>query len=107
MLRRVVPVFLLGTAAVLTLAGCGAHDSTGQLSVTVSSNAADHAYEVKVITATTGKVSEHQRVFPGGTANFAGVPLGGVTVKANELCPQKTTVKNGTVAAVTLTTTGC
>ena len=100
-------MFVLGTAAVLTLAGCGAHDSTGQVSVTVSSNAADHAYEVKVFTATTGKLSEHQRVFPGGTADFAGVPIGEVTVRAADLCPQKTTVSNGEVAKVTLTTTGC
>lgn len=102
-----VPVFVLGAAVVLTLAGCGAHDSTGQLSVTVSSNAADHPYEVKVFTATTGKLSEHQRVFPGGTADFAGVPLGDVTVRANELCPQRTTVAGDRVASVTLTTTGC
>lgn len=100
-------MLVLGVAAVLTLAGCGAHDSTGQVSVTVSANAADHAYEVKVFTAETGKLSEHQRVFPGGTADFAGVPLGEVTVRANELCPQKTTVSNGAVAKVTLTTTGC
>ena len=77
------------------------------MSVTVSSNAADHAYEVKVFTATTGKLSEHQRVFPGGTADFAGVPIGEVTVRAADLCPQKTTVSNGEVAKVTLTTTGC
>jgi len=99
-------VFVLGAAAVLTLAGCGAHDSTGQVAVTVSSNAADHPYEVKVF-ASTGKLSEHQRVFPGGTATFAGVPLGEVTVRANELCAQKTTVTNDEVASVTLTTTGC
>lgn len=106
MLRRVVPVFALGAAAVLTLAGCGAHDSTGQVSVTVSANAADHPYEVKVF-ASTGKLAEHQRVFPGGTASFAGVPLGEVTVRANQLCPRKTTVTNDHVAEVTLTTTGC
>ncbi|WP_133521216.1 hypothetical protein [Curtobacterium flaccumfaciens] len=106
MLRRVVPVLVLGVAAALTLAGCGAHDSTGQVSVTVSANAADHPYEVKVF-ASTGKLSEHQRVFPGGTADFAGVPLGEVTVRAADLCPQKTTVSNGEVATVTLTTTGC
>ena len=99
-------MFVVGIAAVLTLAGCGAHDSTGQVSVTVSGNAADHPYEVKVF-ASTGKLSEHQRVFPGGTANFAGVPLGEVTVRANELCPQKATVSNDEVASVTLTTTGC
>lgn len=100
-------MFALGAAAVLTLAGCGAHDSTGQVSVTVSSNAADHAYEVQVFTAGTGKLSEHQRVFPGGTADFAGVPLGTVRVRADDLCPQETTVTDGEVATVTLTTTGC
>ena len=96
----------LTAAAVLALTGCGEHDSTGQVSVTVSENAADHPYEVKVF-ASTGKLSEHQRVFPGGTASFAGVPLGRVTVRATDLCPQRTTVTNGSVATVTLTTTGC
>lgn len=100
-------MFVLGVAAVLTLTGCGAHDSTGQLSVTVSANAADHPYEVKVFTAETGKLSEHQRVFPGGTASFAGVPLGPVTVRAGDLCPERATVTDGSVAEVTLTTTGC
>jgi hypothetical protein len=99
-------VLVLGVAAALTLTGCGAHDSTGQIAVTVSADAAAHAYEVKVFAA-TGKLSEHQRVFPGGTASFAGVPLGKATVRANELCPQHTTVANGAVAKVTLTTTGC
>ena len=103
---RVVPATVIGVAALLALAGCGAHDSTGQVSVTVSSNTADHPYEVKVF-ASTGKLSEHQRVFPGGTADFAGVPLGKVTVRAGDLCPQTTKVSDGTVATVTLTTTGC
>ncbi|ROP74702.1 hypothetical protein [Curtobacterium sp. PhB115] len=106
MSRRLAPVLALGGAALLLLTGCGAHDSTGQVSVTVSSSAADHPYEVKVF-ASTGKLSEHQRVFPGGTADFAGVPLGEVTIRANELCTQQTTVTNERVATVTLTTTGC
>lgn len=106
MLHRVVPALVLGVAAALALTGCGAHDSTGQVSVTVSANAADHPYEVKVFAA-TGKLSEHQRVFPGGTADFAGVPLGAVTVRADDLCPQHTTVSDDDVATVTLTTTGC
>lgn len=97
---------VLGLTAALTLAGCGAHDSTGQITVTVSGNAAQRPYEVEVY-ASTGKLSEHQRVFPGGTAAFAGVPLGEVTVRATDLCPQDATVSNGSVAAVTLTTTGC
>lgn len=104
--RPAVPALVLAAATLLTLAGCGAHDSTGQVSVTVSANAADHPYEVKVF-ASTGKLSEHQRVFPGGTADFAGVPLGEVTVRAADLCPQTTTVTNDGVATVTLTTTGC
>ncbi|MBF4606037.1 hypothetical protein [Curtobacterium sp. VKM Ac-1393] len=106
MLRSVVPALALAAAALLALAGCGAHDSTGQVSVTVSANAADHPYEVEVF-ASTGKLSEHQRVFPGGTADFAGVPLGEVTVRAGQLCPQTTTVTNDAVATVTLATTGC
>ncbi|GGL04918.1 hypothetical protein JOE58_003161 [Curtobacterium luteum] len=104
--RRSLPVLLLGITASLTLTGCGAHDSTGQIAVTVSENAADHPYEVKVYAA-TGKLSEHQRVFPGGTASFAGVPLGSVTVRAGDLCPERATVTDGSVADVTLTTTGC
>ncbi len=105
-IRRVPLVLALGAAAALSLTGCGAHDSTGQISVTVSSNAADRPYEVEVF-ASTGKLSEHQRVFPGGTADFAGVPLGDVTVRAGNLCPVRTTVSNDDVARVTLTTTGC
>lgn len=97
---------MLGAAAALTLAGCGAHDSTGQITVTVSENAAQHPYEVEVFAA-TGGLAEHQRVFPGGTAAFAGVPLGEVTVRAADLCTQHATVSNGSVATVTLTTTGC
>ncbi len=46
-------------------------------------------------------------MFPGGTADFAGVPLGDVTVRAGNLCPVRTTVSNDDVARVTLTTTGC
>lgn len=106
MSSRVPSVLLVGVLAALTLTGCGAHDSTGQVAVTVSSNAADHPYEVKVY-ASTGKLAEHQRVFPGGTADFAGVPLGEVTVRAGDLCPQRATVTNDGVAAVTLSTTGC
>lgn len=94
----------LGAAAALSLTGCGAHDSTGQISVTVSSNAADRPYEVKVFAA-TGKLSEHQRVFPGGTADFAGVPLGDVTVRAGDLCSVRTMVSGDDVTRVTLSTT--
>ncbi|MCA5923709.1 MULTISPECIES: hypothetical protein [Curtobacterium] len=103
---RSVPATVLGVAVAVALTGCGAHDSTGQLSVTVSANAAEHPYEVEVF-ASTGKRSEHQRVFPGGTADFAGVPLGEVTVRAGDLCPQSTTVTADGVASVALTTTGC
>lgn len=106
MIRRAPLLLALGAAAAFALAGCGAHDSTGQISVTVSANAADHPYEVKVFAA-TGKLSEHQRVFPGGTADFAGVPLGEVTVRAGDLCPVRTTVSSDDVAEVTLSTTGC
>ncbi|AIV39446.1 hypothetical protein NI26_02790 [Curtobacterium sp. MR_MD2014] len=105
-IRRAPLVLALGAAAALSLTGCGAHDSTGQISVTVSSNAADRPYEVKVFAA-TGKLSEHQRVFPGGTADFAGVPLGDVTVRAGDLCSVRTTVSGDDVTRVTLSTTGC
>lgn len=106
MLRRALPVLVLGVATTFALTGCGAHDSTGQIAVTVSGNAADHAYEVRVY-ASTGKLAEHQRVFPGRTATFAGVPLGAVTVRAGDLCPAEATVSNSSVAEVTLSTTGC
>ncbi|WIE76179.1 hypothetical protein [Curtobacterium sp. MCSS17_007] len=106
MIRRAASVLAVGAVAALLLTGCGAHDSTGQVSVTVSSNAADRPYEVKVF-ASTGKLSEHQRVFPGGTVDFAGVPFGDVTVRAGDLCPVRTTVTDDHVTAVTLSTTGC
>jgi len=105
-LRRPLSTLAVVALAALALTGCGAHDSTGQIAVTVSANAADHPYEVKVF-ASTGKLSEHQRVFPGGTADFAGVPLGDVTVRAGDLCPVRTSVSGGDVARVTLSTTGC
>jgi hypothetical protein len=104
--RRVSSVVVLGLAAGLALTGCGAHDSTGRISVSVSSDAADHPYEVRVYTE-AGQLAEHQRVFPGGTADFAGVPLGKVTVRASQLCPQHTTVAGGTVTRVTLSSSGC
>lgn len=106
MLHRVALVLVVALGASLGLTGCGAEDPTGRLSVTVSENAADHPYEVKVF-AETGKLSEHQRVYPGDTADFAGVPVGAVTVRAGELCPQETRVRAEDVTAVTLTTTGC
>ncbi|MGN7190343.1 MULTISPECIES: hypothetical protein [unclassified Curtobacterium] len=104
-LRPVLAVTVVALTG-LSLTGCGAHDSTGQITVTVSADAAQHPYEVQVYAA-TGKLSEHQRVFPGGTADFAGVPLGAVTVRARDLCPVETTVSNDDVATVTLATTGC
>jgi hypothetical protein len=105
-LRRPLLALAVVVLGAVSLTGCGAHDSTGQIAVTVSRDAADHPYEVKVFAA-TGKLSEHQRVFPGGTADFAGVPLGDVTVRAGDLCPVRTTVSGEDVARVTLTTTGC
>jgi len=105
LLRPVLAVSVVALAG-MSLTGCGAHDSTGQITVTVSANAAQHPYEVQVFAA-TGKLSEHQRVFPGGTADFAGVPLGKVTVRAHDLCPAEATVSNDDVATVTLATTGC
>lgn len=106
MLRRPLLALAVVALGALSLTGCGAHDSTGQIAVTVSRNAAEHPYEVRVYAA-TGKLSEHQRVFPGGTADFAGVPLGRVTVRATDLCPAKATVTDDHVATVTLATTGC
>ncbi len=99
-------MLVLGTVAALGLTGCGAHDSTGRISVTVPTNAAERPYEVKVF-AETGKLSEHQRVFPGGTADFAGVPLGRVTVRAGDLCPIRADVDADDVTEVVLSTTGC
>lgn len=107
MFRRSAPAALvLGLAAAMTLTGCGAQDSTGRISVTVSGNEADHPYEVKVFVP-NGRIAAHQRVFPGGTVDFAGVAVGKVTVRANELCPQEATVRSGEVTDVTLTSSGC
>ncbi|MBT2502760.1 hypothetical protein [Curtobacterium sp. ISL-83] len=105
--RRVLPSLVLTAVTVLAVSGCGAQDPTGQITVAVSANAANGPYEVQVFAASTGKLSEHQRVYPGGSARFAGVPIGRVTVRAAKLCPQKATVTNETVTEVTLTTTGC
>ncbi|GAA1491879.1 hypothetical protein [Curtobacterium herbarum] len=106
MLRRVVPVLALVCGATLALTGCGAQNPTGQVSVTVSQNAADHPYQVKVFLP-NGEPSSHQQVYPGDTADFAGVPLGEVTVRAGDLCPERTRVRADQVAKVTLTTVGC
>ena len=105
-LRRVLPLSALGLVAALTLTGCGAHDSTGQVSVHISDNAADHAYQVEVLLP-SGELAEHQRLYPGDAADFAGVPLGDVTVRADDLCPQRATVSADRVATVTLTIVGC
>jgi hypothetical protein len=105
-LRRVVPVLALVCGATVALTGCGAHNPTGQVSVTVSPNAADHPYQVKVFLP-NGEPSARQQVYPGDTADFAGIPLGAVTVRAGDLCPERTTVHADRVARVTLTTVGC
>lgn len=102
------PVLAAGVvlAAAVGLTGCGAHDSTGRISVSVSSDAADRPYEVKVFDA-SHQLVEHQRVFPGGTADFAGVPLGMVTVRAGDLCPVKATVTFDAVASAKLAPGTC
>lgn len=106
MFRRAVPVIVLGLAAALTLTGCGAQDSTGRISVTVSSNEANHAYEVRV-SVPNGRLAAHQRVFAGGTVDFAGVAVGKVAVRADGLCEQTATIESGQVTDVTLRSTGC
>jgi hypothetical protein len=93
-------------AAAVGLTGCGAHDSTGRISVSISADAAERPYEVKVFDA-THQLVEHQRVFPGGSADFAGVPLGKVTVRAGDLCPVKATVTFDAVATAKLAPGAC
>lgn len=105
-LHRVLPALALVGAAAVVLTGCGAQNPTGQVSVTVSPNAADHAYQVKVYLP-NGEPSARQQVYPGDTADFAGVPLGKVTVRAGDLCAERATVEADRVARVTLTTVGC
>lgn len=106
MSRRVLPISTLGLVVALALTGCGAHDSTGQVSVRISDNASDHPYQVKVFLP-SGALVEHQQLHPGDSADFAGVPLGEVTVRAGDLCPQQVKVADDHVASVTLTTVGC
>ncbi|WIB27066.1 hypothetical protein [Curtobacterium sp. MCSS17_015] len=107
MLRRVVPVFALGCGIVVALTGCGGVENpTGRVSVTVSPDAADRPYRVQVVLP-NGEPSARQQVYPGDTADFAGIPLGDVTVRAGDLCSGRTTVVADQVARVTLTATGC
>jgi hypothetical protein len=105
-LRRVLPALALAGAATAVLAGCAVQNPTGQVSVTVSPDAADHAYRVQVFLP-NGEPSARQQVYPGDTADFAGVPLGEVTVRAGDLCAERATVEADRVARVTLTTVGC
>ncbi|KQO61468.1 hypothetical protein ASF23_13490 [Curtobacterium sp. Leaf261] len=94
-------------AAGLALTGCAVHDSTGRVSVSLSADAAKgHHYTVKVFDAQRQLV-EHQSMLAGQTADFAGVPLGKVTVRASGLCAARTTVAYDAVASVKLGTAGC
>lgn len=105
-MSRPIAALVVGLAAALVLTGCGAQDSTGRISVTVSPNEAEHAYLVEVLVP-TGRTAAHQRAFPGDTLEFAGVAVGKVTVRADDLCSQSATIESGQVTDVTLSSTGC
>jgi hypothetical protein len=104
--RRPATALVVGLAAALVLTGCGAQDSTGRISVTVSSNEAEHAYLVEVLVP-NGRTAAHQRAFPGDTLEFAGVAVGKVTVRADDLCTTSATIASGEVTDVTLSSAGC
>jgi hypothetical protein len=106
-IRRLVPAAAVLVAAGLLLTGCAVHDSTGRVSVSLSSDAAQgERYTVKVYDEQRQMV-EHQSMLAGQTADFAGVPLGKVTVRAAGLCAVHTTVAYDAVATVKLGTSGC
>jgi hypothetical protein len=105
-LRRSLTVSAVVLAAGLALGGCATHDSTGRLSVTLSSDAASgRNYSVRVYD-TQGQRVEQQYLFAGKKVTFAGVPLGKVTVRATGFCPVKTTVSYSSTASVDLSV-GC
>jgi hypothetical protein len=106
-LRRSLSIAAIALVVGTALTGCAVHDSTGRITVTLSSDAAaGHHYTVKVFDAQRQLV-EHQSMLAGQTADFAGVPLGKVTVRAAGLCAVHTSVSYDTVAQVRLATTGC
>lgn len=106
MTRRSATVLVVGLAAALTLSGCGAQDSTGRITVTVSQNEAEHQYRVEVLVP-NGRTAAQQRAFPGDTLRFAGIAVGKVTVRANDLCTQTAMIESGKVTDVTLSSIGC
>lgn len=107
MLRRSSSIAAIAVVAGVTLTGCAVHDSTGRVTVTLSSDAAaGHHYTVKVFDE-QHQLVEHQSMLAGQTADFAGVPLGKVTVRASGLCAVHTSVAYDAVAQVRLATTGC
>lgn len=107
MIRRLAPAAAVLVVAGLALTGCAVHDSTGRVSVSLSADAAEgHHYTVKVYDEQRQLV-EHQSMLAGQTADFAGVPLGRVTVRAAGLCAVHTTVGYEAVASVKLGTSGC
>lgn len=107
MLRRLTVPVAIGLALTLAASGCAAHDSTGRLSVTVPRDAGTAPVEVEVVIDATNQMSEHQRVYPGTTADFAGVPLGAVTVRAGKLCRAHAEVTDGPAERVTLAAPPC
>ncbi|MFZ7086741.1 hypothetical protein [Curtobacterium sp. RRHDQ10] len=107
MFRRSLSLTAIVLVAGTALTGCAVHDSTGRITVALSTDAAaDHHYLVEVFDAQHQMV-EHQSMLGGQTADFAGVPLGAVTVRAKGLCAVHSTVSYDAVAHVRLATTGC
>lgn len=106
MFRRAASVLVVGVVAALVLTGCKAEDSTGRIAVTVAPNEAEQSYFVEVLVP-NGRTAAHQKAFPGDTLEFAGVAVGKVTVRADGLCTQSTTIISGQVVDVTLSSIGC
>ncbi|PZF58058.1 hypothetical protein DEI81_15065 [Curtobacterium sp. MCBD17_013] len=104
---RVLCSIALAAGLVTGLAGCSVHDSTGRVSVDVSTDAAQgHRYNVQVLDA-DGQLVEHQSMLPGQSSDFAGVPLGRITVRASGLCTLRTTLHVDEVVHVRLGTGDC
>lgn len=99
---RVLRPLALAAGLAVALTGCSVHDSTGRVSVVVSTDAATgHRYDVEVLDA-SGQLVEHETMVPGQSSDFAGVPLGRITVRAGGLCRVHATLHVDEVVHATL-----
>jgi hypothetical protein len=105
-IRRSATVLVVGLAAALTLSGCGAQDSTGRITVTVSQNEAEHQYRVEVLVP-NGRTAAQQRAFPGDTLRFAGIAVCVQRSFARTVTLPTAMIESGKVTDVTLSSIGC